>query len=720
MPADATVATAQPTANTRSARSVALAERTNVKSLARVAAVALGLFALALAARLGALDTYVTIDESRWVQRASDFAMRIEDGDAAGTFVIGHPGVTTMWTAYLGMGRERAQHFSYREGTADATRREDYFDALIAARRPFAIIGALGVALVALLGWRLLGAGPAILGGLLLALEPFTIAHARVAHLDSTLSIYTAVGLLAALAFWLAGGHWGYLVLSGVAAGLAFLTKAPSVFVVGFVPLLVGGRLLWRRERDVRAWGRVALLLAACGGVALAVVLALWPAFRDDPVGTLLQMARFTERVGGGDHDNYFFGQALEDPGPFFYPLALLLRLAPLTLAGLACLVVVWHWVSPERRVLVLAMLAYCVGFGLMMSVAPKKFDRYLLPTFPPLALLAGLGLWTLASRIGGRGRGAALHVELATSRDGDSYAVARGSNGARPVVHGRLDVGRLVLAGMVVVVAQAAVLVPVFAYPLAYYNPLLGGSAFAQRAILVGWGEGLDQVGAYLAAQPRPLGEPTVATSYHRVLQAQLAGSALPLERVRMADYVVPYVNALQRGAEREVLAPYLAAGTPEHVVTINGIEYARVYRGPHYPLGGPVGAQFGGRVTLVEYVAAPGAGDVRGGEEVAVLLRWDRAPAGGEQAVVALVGADGATLAQDARPVGDDGPDGYGRPGEIHRLTIPNRPRAGEYRLMVRVTEGRGRGALSIVGGQEPGTDHATLRTVRVGAER
>ena len=667
---------------------------TRAATAVRGALAALGIFVLALAARLGALDTYVTIDESRWVQRGSDFAMRIAEGDAAGTFVIGHPGVTTMWTVYLGIGPERARHFSYLEGNADATRREGYFDALLAARRPFAILGAVGVAVVTLLGWRLLGAGPGLLGGLLLTLEPFLIAHARVAHLDSTLTFYTAVSLLAALVFWLAGGHWAYLALSGMAAGLAFLTKAPSVFVVGFVPLVVVARLLWRRERDLHTWLRTALLLAAWGGLALAVCLALWPAFRADPVGTVLQMAQFTERVGGGDHDNFFFGQPLEDPGPLFYPLALLLRLAPITLVGLVCCAAVWHRASPAQRTIALTLVAYCVGFALMMSVAPKKFDRYLLPTFPLLGLLAGLGLWTAVGRVG------------AASRAVAARGVAARAVGAPVVV-------------LLVIVAQAAVLAPVFSYPLAYYNPLLGGSTLAQRAILVGWGEGLDQAAQHLNQQTLPLGEPTIATSYHRVLQAQVRGSAVPLERVRMADYVVPYVNTLQRGAEREVLAPYLAQ-TPEHTVRINGIEYARIYRGPHYPRGEAIDAELGGRLTLLHYVAAPGSGDVRAGEEVTVLLRWDRPAERGEHVNVALVGPDGQVLVQDARPVGADGPDENGQPGEVHRLTIPNRPPAGEYRLVVRVTEGRGRPTLPVTAGPSAGHEDVTLRAVQVSAER
>ena len=52
----------------------------------RVSVVGLGMLLLAATVRLYAIDAYVTIDESRWVQRASDFAAYIEHGRPAETF----------------------------------------------------------------------------------------------------------------------------------------------------------------------------------------------------------------------------------------------------------------------------------------------------------------------------------------------------------------------------------------------------------------------------------------------------------------------------------------------------------------------------------------------------------------------------------------------------------------------------------------------------------
>ena len=48
-----------------------------------------------------------------------------------------------------------------------------------------------------------------------------------------------------------------------------------------------------------------------------------------------------------------------------------------------------------------------------MMTLGPKKFDRYLLPIYPLLGLLAGLGLWHLAAMLQARFGAAAKAFDL-------------------------------------------------------------------------------------------------------------------------------------------------------------------------------------------------------------------------------------------------------------------------------------------------------------------
>jgi hypothetical protein len=60
------------------------------------------LFWLALVPRALDLNTFLTPDERRWVDRSIRFLLGLLDGDLQRT-AAGHPGVTTMWTAAIAL-----------------------------------------------------------------------------------------------------------------------------------------------------------------------------------------------------------------------------------------------------------------------------------------------------------------------------------------------------------------------------------------------------------------------------------------------------------------------------------------------------------------------------------------------------------------------------------------------------------------------------------------
>ena len=182
------------------------------------------------------------------------------------------------------------------------------------------------------------------------------------------------------------------------------------------------------------------------------------------------------------------------------------------------------------------------------------------------------------------------------------------------------------------------------------------------------------------------------------------------------MADYVVPYVNTLQRGDETHVLGPYLGRSTPEHTVTINSIEYARIYRGPHFPVSTEQWTAFGDRVTLVRDVMAPGSAELRPGEELMIGLRWERATPAQERVIVAILGPDGRPVVQNERKVGEDGPDERGQPGDLHRLIVPPRTPPGTYRLALRVADGQSRATLAATGSSAADGDWLIVRDLAV----
>src|SRR5207253_3044113 len=78
------------------------------------------------------------------------------------TYQNGHPGVLTMELAILGQGPGGAERFADPvTGARLVTKVPGFFEALVQARRAFALAGAGLVGLIRLLAWPPLGPGPA-------------------------------------------------------------------------------------------------------------------------------------------------------------------------------------------------------------------------------------------------------------------------------------------------------------------------------------------------------------------------------------------------------------------------------------------------------------------------------------------------------------------------------------------------------------------------------
>ncbi|MCC6177164.1 MAG: glycosyltransferase family 39 protein [Chloroflexi bacterium] len=564
---------------------------------------------VALVPRALALDRFVTTDELFWIGRSAAFARALEAGQYGQTFQTGHPGVTTMWTASLGMGAVASRELA--PSRRDVSRREvsqrpGFLSALTSARRAFGMVTALGVGVAVWLLWRLFGAGPAIFGGLLLALDPFFLAHARLVHIDASLTLWLTLAVLAALDRWRGGGA-GVVVLAGVTAGLALLSKAPALILLGVVPLslvLVRGPSALRRPaawRDLLAWG----VLAA------ATYLLLWPAMWTAPLDTLGRVFGFVRDNANPEHAAVADARA----GSLFYLLVLLVRGTPLMLAGLLALVVVRPRGAAGRAALALGLFALL--FGVAMTVAAKNFDRYLLPIFPTLDVLAGLGLWLVVERLR---QPRARRVAAAT-------------------------------VGLGIVALGTWATLSTWPYLLTYANPLVPPATGARAAVSSGWGEGLDQIAAYLNEKPNAAGLKVGMPGeiYTTVLDTQFRGQVAPAEGADAAayDYLVVYSRNRDLGERPPFFDESLLTWAPESTVTLNGFDYAWVY---DTSAGAPVGAQFGDLASLDGYGLDNST--LRPGRRLELRLHWMPLAAlpPGTSLLVELRPQD--TRSQDVRP--------------------------------------------------------------------
>src|SRR5207237_422939 len=86
--------------------------------------------------------------------------------------------------------------------------------------------------------------------------------------------------------------------------------------------------------------------------------------------------------------------------------------------------------------------------------------------------------------------------------------------------------------------------------YYFGFYDPLLGGLPTARNLVLVGWGEELGPVAAYLNGQPNAAQLSIVAPrSVYDAFGPQVAGNVVGYRALQQADYVLTYANAEQRG---------------------------------------------------------------------------------------------------------------------------------------------------------------------------
>ena len=322
----------------------------------RLAFICVALLVLALWLRLPGLDTFLTADEATWSAGAIQFLNGLRSGDWAATNISGHPAVTTVWAGVLGLLAKWL--FARPPGTSGLDQMLQGLvanpvrqDMLFWLRLPVVVACALGILAIYLLARRALDARVALLGAILLSLDPFFLAHSRVLALDALLAILITLAWLA-LIVGTRTGQRRYLVLSGLTIGLAVLTKSPAL-VMG--PLMVGWILLARlraaqrlpatprRPQLERALLSALLLdLCAVGLPALLIVFLLWPALWVAPISTLERVWALMTVYSQGGHElgNFWLGHEVAQPGPAFYPAVLLWRTTPVTLLGLLLAIV--------------------------------------------------------------------------------------------------------------------------------------------------------------------------------------------------------------------------------------------------------------------------------------------------------------------------------------------------------------------------------------------
>ena len=297
----------------------------------------------------------------------------------------------------------------------------------------------LGIGAACLLIYRLFGRWVAVASFVCLAYSPLFLAQTRRVHTDALATIFILLMVLLFLLYCQNRHRQRYLILSGIAFGLALLSKSYALILLLWLPLCL---FLFRAEHTGRYWAYLAEGLCFLSS-AMLTVFALWPVFWTPVSGLMavclfgLTFVLFREmkaercpswligmafagltlvgvravetiwRVFDGvnwavttphEVEHFFLGKVVNDPGWLFYPFVLMIKSTPLMLplALIGC-ILFWRQRKQTEETTrhfktALALVAGVLLFTVCLSITSKKFSRYLLPAFPMLEILAAIG----------------------------------------------------------------------------------------------------------------------------------------------------------------------------------------------------------------------------------------------------------------------------------------------------------------------------------------
>lgn len=539
-----------------------------------------------LAPRLPKIDSFVTLDEPSWLSQGANFYYALGQREFENTVYEYQPAVTTMWIIsfamlayfpeYRGLGQG---YLDYEKGRLDPFMIEHGYDPLVLltySRVIQVIVLLILFLLMYFLLQKFIPKWAAAFSALFVTFDPYYLGLTRMMTHEAMVALFVLVSLLALAVYLMKDHRFIFLLISGVSAGFAQLSKSSAIAMLAGVGILLLVRLIDERKRGLgNALWDVTKSFMIWLAVLVVTYCVFWPGMWVDPGKMLYQVYgnAFSYAFQGArltvteDLDVAEFSLNTAPTGIWDIVKVLVYRTTSFTWMGVLLGLALPLMRDRERlrmnQVLSTLLVVNTLAFIFLIGLAQgRNSPHYILSSYVSVNLLAAFGWMSVLGWIVDRFPKRKIQIQY---------------------------------VGLVLILAlQVGSAVSFFPYYFTYRNPILQSAGWYSDYPQKPYGEALEIAAQYLSELP-DAAESTAFVYYSRGCFSYFyPGKAISfrpyyidgehaedlLNNLQASDYlVVYYANQIQM----EKYHPFiniLEAVEPLQVIWMDGYEYVRIYK--------------------------------------------------------------------------------------------------------------------------------------------
>ena len=369
-----------------------------------------------LAPRLPKIDSFVTLDEPSWLSQGANFYYELGQREFENTVYEYQPAVTTMWIIsfamlayfpeYRGLGQG---YLDYEKGRLDPFMIEHGYDPLVLltySRVIQVIVLLILFLLMYFLLQKFIPKWAAAFSALFVTFDPYYLGLTRMMTHEAMVALFVLVSLLALAVYLMKDHRFIFLLISGISAGFAQLSKSSAIAMLAGVGILLLVRLIDERKRGLgNAFWDVTKSFMIWLVVLVVTYCVFWPGMWVDPGKMLYQVYgnAFSYAFQGArltvteDLDVAEFSLNTAPTGIWDIVKVLVYRTTPFTwmgvLLGLALPFIRDRKQIRQNQVLFTLLVVNTLAFIFLIGLAQgRNSPHYILSSYVSVNLLAAFG----------------------------------------------------------------------------------------------------------------------------------------------------------------------------------------------------------------------------------------------------------------------------------------------------------------------------------------